>query len=177
MARKAYLAGPDVFFPNAGAVGAAKKAICAEHGLVGVFPLDQDLALGHLDPHGQGMAIYRANLALMAGCDLVIANMTPFRGPGMDPGTAFEMGVFAARGLPVLGYSNSAGAYAQRVESWFGLMETADPFEIENFDMADNLMLEGAVVNSGHALLRPERDLPPDDLSLFRLCVQQAAAG
>ena len=30
---RAYLAGPEVFLPDAVAIGEAKKAICAEHGL------------------------------------------------------------------------------------------------------------------------------------------------
>lgn len=35
-----YLAGPEVFFPNALEQGAEKKRLCCEHGFEGVYPLD-----------------------------------------------------------------------------------------------------------------------------------------
>jgi nucleoside 2-deoxyribosyltransferase len=76
---KVYLAGPEVFLPNATEIGDAKKRICAAHGLAGLFPLDQQhpqLAAAQL-----GMAIYHANVALMTAADAIIANLTPFRGP------------------------------------------------------------------------------------------------
>ena len=44
---RVYLAGPDVFLPDALAVGEAKKRLCADHGLEGVFPLDNPI--DHLD--------------------------------------------------------------------------------------------------------------------------------
>jgi nucleoside 2-deoxyribosyltransferase len=43
-----YLAGPEVFLPDALAVGAHKVAVCAEFGLQGVFPLDAGLDLASL---------------------------------------------------------------------------------------------------------------------------------
>ena len=41
----------------------------------------------------------------------LIADMTPFRGPSMDVGTAFEMGFTKARGLAVFSYSDVLGPY------------------------------------------------------------------
>src|SRR5262245_47669063 len=35
-----YLAGPDVFLPDAAAVLAAKRKLCADYGFVGVAPVD-----------------------------------------------------------------------------------------------------------------------------------------
>ena len=40
-----YLAGPEVFLPDALEVGARKAALCGAHGLEGVFPLDASLDL------------------------------------------------------------------------------------------------------------------------------------
>ena len=37
---RVYLAGPDVFVPDAAGRAAALKSICARHGLIGVSPLD-----------------------------------------------------------------------------------------------------------------------------------------
>ena len=42
MTMRIYLAGPEVFLPDGGAaVGAAKRAICAARGLVGVLPVEE----------------------------------------------------------------------------------------------------------------------------------------
>lgn len=97
MIRYIYLAGPDVFRPTAKALGAAKKKLCSEFGYSGLFPLDNELNLEHLAPFNAGIEIYHANIALMNQADCIIANMTPFRGAGMDQGTAFEMGYMAAQ--------------------------------------------------------------------------------
>src|SRR5690606_39043377 len=93
------------------------------------------------------------------GCDLIIANMTPFRGPGMDAGTAFEMGFMRALGKPVLGYTNDGRLFAERTRAFLGIARGAgghphgdadpDGMLIEDFAMVDNLMMHGAVVASG----------------------------
>ena len=40
---RVYLAGPDVFLPNAAAIGAAKVALARRYGFEGLFPLDNAL--------------------------------------------------------------------------------------------------------------------------------------
>ena len=40
----AYLAGPDVFLPDAPAHATQKAAICARHGLAALPPLNEDVA-------------------------------------------------------------------------------------------------------------------------------------
>ena len=52
---------------------------------------------------------------MIAGCDALIANMTPFRGPGLDAATALEMGVMAGYGRPIVGYSTEAQSYKDRL--------------------------------------------------------------
>ncbi len=42
MTKRVYLAGPEVFLSNAREIGALKRAICERHGLVGVFPADEE---------------------------------------------------------------------------------------------------------------------------------------
>jgi nucleoside 2-deoxyribosyltransferase len=39
---RVYLAGPEVFLSNAREIGAFKRAICERHGLVGIFPADEE---------------------------------------------------------------------------------------------------------------------------------------
>lgn len=117
-----YLAGPEVFLPDALGVLAAKAALAREMGFEPVTPLDNQIADG-ATPFDTGMAIYLSNKALMDGCDAVIANLTPFRGPSGDVGTAFEVGYMTARGARVLAYSNSdlghfAGTRDNHYERW-----------------------------------------------------------
>jgi len=96
---RVYLAGPDVFLPDAIEVGEAKKRMCQEHGLVGVFPLDGPYErLTGLAPRDAGLAAFDICIELMDTSQLGIASMTPFRGPSMDVGTAVEMGYLYAQG-------------------------------------------------------------------------------
>jgi len=107
-----YLAGPDVFLPDAVDIGRRKKDICAAHGLSGLYPLDNaiDRSAGDIS-----LDIFKGCEAMMDAADAIIANLTPFRGPGADPGTAYELGYMAARGKFCLGYSNDPTIYAERV--------------------------------------------------------------
>ena len=166
-----YLAGPDVFLPNPLEVARLKQAICQTYGFTGLFPFDVSLDLTGLSPFEQGMAIYKSNIELMNCCDLIVANMTPFRGPSMDVGTAFEMGYMAAQGKPVFGYSNDGRLYAERVMGSAGL--DANGLSIEAFDMADNLMLEGAIVLSNGCLIREQAAYT--ELKAFEAAVKTAA--
>ena len=150
-----YLAGPEVFLPDAMAVGAAKKAICAAHGHVGVFPLDPPApATGPPD----WRRIHAANELLIRGSDALVANLTPFRGEGADAGTVFELGFMRGLGRPVHGYSNVAATLRERAGGTLmgGVWRDADGLEIEDFELGENLMLEGAIAASGGTMLRAD---------------------
>ena len=58
----------------------------------------------------QGLAISRAMERVMQGCDAMIVNLTPFRGPSADVGSAYEMGFMRALGRPIFAYTNDARA-------------------------------------------------------------------
>jgi nucleoside 2-deoxyribosyltransferase len=154
MIRKLYLAGPDVFLPDAAQVGEAKLALCRRYGFEGLFPLDNEVPPAGSKP-GQGLAIYRANVDLMSKADAVVANLTPFRGPSADAGTVFEVGFFAGRGKPIFAYSGDERRFADRTRSTHALTQDAafdlEGLAIEDFDLPDNLMLPGAVEASGGA--------------------------
>src|SRR6476659_10126327 len=113
-----YLAGPEVFLPDARAIGAEKCRLAAEAGLEGAFPLDSQLDLAHLPPAKQARAISLANEGLMRSCDGIVANLTPFRGVSMDSGTAFEVGFMQALGRPMAGYTNVTPDYAARARAF-----------------------------------------------------------
>ena len=69
---RVYLAGPEVFLPQAEDVGRRKIELCAAHGIAGVFPLDQALDLSGLDLVEQARRIARANEDLMRSADALI---------------------------------------------------------------------------------------------------------
>lgn len=143
-----YLAGPDVFLPDPMKVAQAKKEICQKYGFVGMFPFDNKLNLTHLSSKDAGITIYKSNIQLMDSCDLIVANMTPFRGSSMDVGTAFEMGYMTAQGKPVFGYTNDGRLFADRIPQISADLDDRG-MAIEHFDMVDNLMLEAAIIVSG----------------------------
>jgi nucleoside 2-deoxyribosyltransferase len=138
---KVYLAGPDVFLPNTG-VAAEKKALVAAAGHIPLYPLD---AASPVDAATAGKpevaaAIFAANVAMIRAADVVLANLTPFRGPSADVGTAWEAGFGHALGKPVFGYSNVAVAFEARTRAI--LASGGDGMEVEDFGLAsDNLML------------------------------------
>lgn len=143
--RRLYLAGPDVFRPDAVAHGRRLVALCAEHGFEGVFPLNESLPPS-LPPAELAAHIYRANIAHIERCDAVVANVDFFRGPEPDSGTCFEVGYAVARGKPVVGYVPEEGTYAQRIRrrhpgvAGAGLKD-AQGWELEEFGLPLNLML------------------------------------
>lgn len=177
---KIYLAGPDVFLPDAVEVGRKKVSICAQHGLTGRYPLDNTIDLA---APTASLDIFRGNEAMMDAADAVIANLTPFRGPGADAGTVYELGYMAGRGKFCLGYSNDPAVYADRarrftpVSEQHGRLVDAEGLTVEDFGLPDNLMMIHALDLHGSPLVLP-RERPADiwhDLTAFETCVRLAA--
>jgi nucleoside 2-deoxyribosyltransferase len=178
---KVYLAGPDVFLPDALQVGRQKIDICRRYGLIGLYPLDN--AVDRV-AHDASLQIFKANEAMMDRADAIIANLTPFRGPGTDAGTAYELGYMAARGKFCLGYSNDPEVYADRVRRFTevteqgGHLTDAHGLTVEDFGHSDNLMMIHALDRYGAPLVLP-RQKPADiwhELTAFEVCVRLAAA-
>jgi nucleoside 2-deoxyribosyltransferase len=177
---KIYLAGPDVFLPAAVDIGRRKVELCARHGLVGLYPLDNAIDIAAKDA---SMQIFRGNEAMMNEADAIIANLTPFRGPGADAGTVYELGYMAGRGRLCLGYTNDPSSYADRVREFTevtsrdGRLVDANGLTVEDFGLSDNLMMIHALDLHGCALVTP-RSRPADiwhDLTAFETCVRVAA--
>ncbi|MGL5082109.1 MAG: nucleoside 2-deoxyribosyltransferase [Microcoleaceae cyanobacterium] len=174
---RAYLAGPDVFLPDPEKTAHAKQEICQRYGFVGLFPLDQTLNIEKLNPRDAGLAIYRSNIQLMNSCSLIIANMTPFRSPSLDVGTAFEIGYMTAQGKPIFCYSNDDRLYTERVIAQGASTLDQVGMFIEQFEMIDNLMLESATVESGGAIAYEsvEPEVYYTELRVFKKVVEIAA--
>lgn len=183
---RVYLAGPDVFLPDAAAVAKSKRRLCESYGFAGISPVDHELDVSGLSKHEAALRIAAANEEAIRNSDLVVANLTPFRGPSADPGTAYELGFARAFGLPVFAYTNVAGSLLDRMRRQLGArikrrpsgrLEDADHMAIEDFDAFDNLMLVGAVDGGGSPVI--VTPVPPDrrysDLTGFEACLRLAA--
>lgn len=160
---KVYLAGPDVFLPDAAAIAAEKKRLCALHGMQGVFPTDPRPDAAADAAKEPWFAIYLRNEAHIRACDALVANLTPFRGPSADPGTVYELGFMRALGRPVLGYSNDAADFTARTlraagprarRNAAGRLVDTDGLALEEFGLADNLMIDGGIRAAKGLLVR-----------------------
>lgn len=142
----AYLAGPTVFFADALAQGAYLASLCKSHGMEGVFPpatMPPPAGKGR----GTALQVFEFNVTLLRKCDLLIADLSPFRGPHADDGTAFEVGVAYALKKPIFAYSSDLRSLVDRigaVKAPDGKTRDKAGLEIENFDQPHNLMLIGA---------------------------------
>ncbi len=178
---KIYLAGPDVFLPDAVDIGRRKVELCARAGLIGLYPLDNaiDLAAGDASRR-----IFHGNEVMMNDADAIIANLTPFRGPGADAGTVYELGYMAGRGKLCFGYCNDPTLYVDRVRkhgevaAHAGRLVDGNGLTVEDFGLPDNLMMIHALERHGCPLVTPHTT-PADpwhDLAAFEACVRLAAA-
>ncbi len=181
---KVYLAGPEVFLANVQEIAAAKKALCAQAGLDGVFPFDAEIAeLDHLGRREQAQQIGRENERLMRASDAIIANCTPFRSVSMDIGTGYEIGFMRGLGKPAFGYSNVTPLLAERTRQYNAALGRGaiDPYsadaDIENFGLFENLMIAVALHNFDCDVVL--RDVPAGaeltNLEGFAECVEIAA--
>jgi nucleoside 2-deoxyribosyltransferase len=180
---KVYLAGPEIFLPEAAEIGARQKAICRKYGIAAHFPLDSSVDIAGLAPQDAARAIFLANLEAIDAADAVIANMMPFRGPGMDGGTAFEMGYAHAKAIPIYAYTNDPRTYLGRSRA-LGLVARVDSggksrdvhgLEIEDFGLVDNLMMGCAVGGPAKPIFWHGAQGLDTGLTMFEAAVQAAA--
>lgn len=166
---KVYLAGPDVFLAQAREVGHYKKALCEAFKLDGLFPLDQDE-----DAKSDPNTIFEANCALMREADIGIFNLTPFRGPSADCGTAFELGHMFSSGKRVFGYTSNTQQYRHRVDALIGNVRKGDrywakdQFSVEDFGLVDNLMLDRSIFRNEGVIITSAEDVPNDADEAYR---------
>ncbi|MCX5494201.1 nucleoside 2-deoxyribosyltransferase [Kaistia dalseonensis] len=184
---KVYLAGPEVFFENRDAIMSAKTELTRRYGFTPTVWTGEKYDPSS-SPFDIGLQISAFNENVMRESDLIIANLTPYRGISADVGTAYELGFMVASGKPAFGYSNDGRLFAERVTADYykgavardlrGFIRGADGLLVENNDMGDNLMLDGGIRHMGGVFIRrsvaPERMF--DDLGAFEECLAAARA-
>ncbi|GLS02993.1 hypothetical protein GCM10007860_01360 [Chitiniphilus shinanonensis] len=152
-----YLAGPGVFRQDALAWGSQLAALCDQHGLSGLFPLDNQLPPG-LDPIQQRQWLFDANCGAIRHADLVLADCRAFRsGSEPDSGTAFEIGYAHALGKPVyLWLPDVEPCHSLRDRIAVNLLPNGAPVDgegllVEDFAAPLNLMLWQAAAGAIYA--------------------------
>ena len=184
MLPRVYLAGPDVFFREPEVWAGRKKALCAQYGLEGVSPLDPFMdEPAEWDSFPPWRRIAARNEAHIRSCQAVIANLTPFRGPGADAGTVYELGYARALGLVLFGYATTEDSFLSRTRDFLGGSATAgedgswrdaEGLLLEDFGLFDNLMIEGGILGSNGALIVAGAERW-NDLTVFERCVVRLA--
>ena len=134
---KVYLAGPDVFRPDAARIFADHVGACDALGLLALIPLDETLTTA--------AAIFAGNVGLIDQAGAVIADITPFRGPHCDVGTAWEIGYATAKGIPVFAYALDRRLLIERVAGTTG--RDRDGCLVEDFGLTENLMIAATLAD------------------------------
>lgn len=140
-----YLAGPDVFRPDALERAASARRLLERHGYRALLPLDNEIS--------DAVGICRANVQMIVAADLVIADLNPFRGFEPDSGTVYEVGYACALGKPVIAYVADDRPLATRLSDHLGhrlrecdgQLRDDDGLSVENHGLALNLMLAASV--------------------------------
>ena len=98
-------------------------------------------------PQATARAIYRANVAQIERAQAVVADISPFRGPNMDPGTSWEIGYAVARNLPLFLYTSDSCTLLARTQATHAWTPSASGFidrnamSVEDFGLVENLMI------------------------------------
>ena len=162
MKHKIYLAGPDVFRENAVEHLEGLKKMASRYGFIGLAPLDNIIDVSDKDKFTpvHSRLIFNANVELIKQCDVIIANITPFRGACIDDGTAWEIGYAFALGKKVYGYTVYNNDLLANVTQEMWDMEDHN-FEggtnseytiVENFGHPVNLMIIDSIKSSGGSI-------------------------
>ena len=173
-----FLSGPDQWLPDAGGLLTRKRALCEAAGFVAITGLDGERREKDVT-EAMAREAYAGALANLRQADAVIANLSPWRGPNCDPGSAFEIGFASALGKPVFAYMNVSDEddadYRMRVEAMLGavpddLGRWRDPegATVEDFGLPETLML-WAESRRFYVIVTAD---PQDDLTGLELCLE-----
>ena len=145
--KKIYLAGFDVFYPNAIEVLQQKKKLCEKYGYIGLAPLDNEVDFTQPKEIIRE-DIYKANVNLMNEADIFCVNLNAFRHGEPDSGTVFEIGYAAGLGKDAYIYVDSNESMLEKTQSHDdkcvykdGLWFDKNGLIIEDFNGMFNLMI------------------------------------
>ncbi|WP_400246764.1 nucleoside 2-deoxyribosyltransferase [Niallia sp. JL1B1071] len=139
---KIYLAGFHVFHPESLTIRTRMINLCEKYGYRGLYPSDNE-PIDNLQREEQATMIFYSNEGLIRECDVIVANLNPFRGNEPDSGTVFECGLGYGLGKKLYGYIDNGQSMKERlsadVDKKTGLYK--EGMFIEDFNLPLNLML------------------------------------
>lgn len=150
--KKIYIAGPDVFYPNAYEILEYKKQLCSKYGYIGFSPFDNEINKKKVkNKQKQRDIIKQNNEELIKSSDIVIANFNSFRGFEPDSGTCFEVGFATALKKKVYIYIENFNKNLQERYAEFNKLKLISSCDlegnnIENFGMPINIMFSNAII-------------------------------
>jgi nucleoside 2-deoxyribosyltransferase len=170
MKARVYLAGPDVFHKDHARIFSQRVSICERLGLEALVPFDNKVKTA--------ADIYRFNVRMLDLCDAVIANITPFRGPHCDVGTAWEIGYAVGRRKLVEAFSGTAESLAARVSGGNPKARfDGQGMSIEGFGLPENLMITEALADrTVHASFEAAAEAVARHMKRKRRSASRAAA-
>ncbi len=155
-----YLAGPEVFRPDAIEYAQKQCALCEQYGFTGLHPMDNNVDLGDSSMR-TATKIYRSDIGQIQACDIVVANCNAFRGALIDDGTAYELGYGNALGKPTYGYIDRLIPAREYTKSRCSFTTLADGRQVDedgfvlvdDFGTSINLMMQCGMLDSGGRLV------------------------
>lgn len=179
---KIYLAGPDVFFKCDLDSGQTKIDYCKSLGAEGVYPsflLPSDLFTDKYSKIEKRQIINQQCKSGILEADIIVANLTPFRGHEMDSGTAFEVGFADALGKHIYGYSNIYETYLERMlnipgtyQDHNGAWRDKENNVIENFDITENCMIGESCIEIFQPSPKELSKIVQDPLYMFKKTIK-----
>ncbi len=157
---KLYLAGPEVFRPDAIEYAQMQRGLCVQYGFIGLHPMDNNVDLSDSSMR-TATRIYRGDIGQIKACDIVMANCNAFRGALMDDGTAYELGYGNALGKPTYGYIERLLPEQELLQGrcTFTILPDGRKIDQDGFLLVDdfgtsiNLMMQCGMLDSGGRLV------------------------
>jgi mutator protein MutT len=136
---KIYLAGFEVFSDSIEELE-RKQSLCntINNMFEGVIPIDKN------EDITSSIKIFHSNLSKIDECDVLIANLNPFRGQNVDDGTAWEIARAYSKCKLIFGYTK----YYDIPMNEYVKADEKYPI-VESFGNPVNSMIYGSIIESG----------------------------
>lgn len=169
--REVYIADNSRLWPDADSrkYRAEVLKLCKPHGLECVWPSEHYLFPDLLPPSERddakvGRLLPRAPLMNISGVSAIVADVSPFRGPSLNPVIAFEIGIAVTLGVPVFAWTEATQRNCAQRQTAFrpiidripndvteegpgGLWYDSQGFKVEDFGLVESAVIAGSLTS------------------------------
>lgn len=151
--KSVYIAGPDVFRLDWSDFCSDVTKWCNSLELSPIFPIPSHISLDQYGlrgmttkgNHEDAVRVFKACHKLVESADIIVANISPFRGEEPDSGTVFEIGLGYNMGKAIVGYSYDQRTPVDRLIGRSSITEHGGVLHkghlVEDFSIPVNLMV------------------------------------